>query len=261
MDEEAWFEVTPENVGRYISKRVPTAFTIIDGCSGVGGNAIQFARDHDKVTGLEISRERISMARRNAGVYGVSGRIEFVAIDVLQYLQELPMLKNTCFYCSPPWGGMKCYESERVRLHELPLNMEPIISEALKKCGRAILHLPRNLDVEDLAECLGAFGVKYFEIERVFYDNGESRVKYLLVFISKDDDDSIFRIVSEFRQDSASNLLGASRSASILATALVRVTYLGRHCLSALREFGLQGVTVSPLADRDIILQRIHSRR
>jgi trimethylguanosine synthase len=39
LDKESWFSVTPEKVAEYIAKRFSDK-NVIDGCCGVGGNAI-----------------------------------------------------------------------------------------------------------------------------------------------------------------------------------------------------------------------------
>lgn len=46
MDREGWFSVTPERVAQHIAHRMVTrkGTVILDAFSGVGGNAIQFAR-------------------------------------------------------------------------------------------------------------------------------------------------------------------------------------------------------------------------
>lgn len=43
MDEEGWFSVTPESIAEHHALRMCSGGLIIDGFTGVGGNAIQFA--------------------------------------------------------------------------------------------------------------------------------------------------------------------------------------------------------------------------
>lgn len=43
MDQEAWFSVTAEVIAQHQAKRCATG-VIVDGFTGVGGNAIQFAK-------------------------------------------------------------------------------------------------------------------------------------------------------------------------------------------------------------------------
>lgn len=43
MDEEGWFSVTPEPIARHQASRCGSG-TVIDCFTGVGGNAIQFAK-------------------------------------------------------------------------------------------------------------------------------------------------------------------------------------------------------------------------
>lgn len=46
MDREGWFSVTPERIAQHIARRMVTrqGMVILDAFTGVGGNAIQFAK-------------------------------------------------------------------------------------------------------------------------------------------------------------------------------------------------------------------------
>ena len=75
---------------------------IVDAFCGCGGNAIQFAKTCRQVIAIDIDPMKIACARRNAKIYGVEDRIEWIQGDVIHIL---PFLKADCIFLSPPWGG------------------------------------------------------------------------------------------------------------------------------------------------------------
>ncbi|KAK9098172.1 hypothetical protein Syun_025217 [Stephania yunnanensis] len=101
MDEEGWYSVTPEEIAIRQAQRCASR-VVIDGFTGVGGNAIQFARMHCKVVAIDIDPRKIESALNNAKIYGVEGQIDFVVGD---FLQQASSLKADVVFLSPPWGG------------------------------------------------------------------------------------------------------------------------------------------------------------
>lgn len=72
---EGWYSVTPEVIAAHIAKRFveklgPNAL-VIDAMAGVGGNSIQFALHFPIAFGIDLSLERLLLAKHNAKVYGV----------------------------------------------------------------------------------------------------------------------------------------------------------------------------------------------
>nr|WP_255215929.1 trimethylguanosine synthase [Pseudenhygromyxa sp. WMMC2535] len=76
---------------------------VVDAGCGVGGNAIAFAREGCPVVALERDAERLAMARHNAKVYGVAGRVRFVQGDALALAPEHGG-PDTLLFVDPPWG-------------------------------------------------------------------------------------------------------------------------------------------------------------
>ena len=72
---------TPEVVARYRAWRLKTA-VLADISCGIGGQAVCFAEECNRVYGVDIDGERLECARRNAGVYGVDN-ITFIEGDAL----------------------------------------------------------------------------------------------------------------------------------------------------------------------------------
>jgi trimethylguanosine synthase len=98
---------------------------IIDAFCGVGGNTIQFAKYFDRVIAIDISADRLQMARNNATVYNVADKIDFICGDFLQLLAELSAAINSDapvaagVFLSPPWGGPAYADSKFYDLHSI----------------------------------------------------------------------------------------------------------------------------------------------
>uniref|UniRef100_A0A914S1Q9 Trimethylguanosine synthase n=1 Tax=Parascaris equorum TaxID=6256 RepID=A0A914S1Q9_PAREQ len=116
MDRDGWFSVTPERMAEHIADRMVRreGAVIIDAFTGVGGNAIQFALK--------------GAFARNAQVYGVADRINFICTDFFHFARSprvrLPLVEDNeqeevgrsqegtverypvdAVFLSPPWGG------------------------------------------------------------------------------------------------------------------------------------------------------------
>lgn len=84
----------------------------MDAFAGVGGNAIQFALTCDRVIAVELSAQRLELAKHNAEVYGVAHKIDFICGDFLQVAATLQVgtPRESCFaviliiFISAHWG-------------------------------------------------------------------------------------------------------------------------------------------------------------
>ncbi|CAG9531802.1 unnamed protein product [Cercopithifilaria johnstoni] len=87
MDREGWYSVTPERIAAHIADRVVIMkdAIVLDGFAGVGGNCIQFALKGAYVIALDMDPVRLRCAKRNAEIYGVADRINFVCIDFFNF--------------------------------------------------------------------------------------------------------------------------------------------------------------------------------
>lgn len=104
LDTAGWFSATPECLAEHQAQRCRSS-VIIDAFTGVGGNAIQFARYCDRVIAIDTSPQRLEMARNNADIYGQASKIDFICGD---FFQIGPRLQADVVFISPPWGG-PCY--------------------------------------------------------------------------------------------------------------------------------------------------------
>ncbi|PKI50630.1 hypothetical protein CRG98_028942 [Punica granatum] len=125
LDEEGWFSVTPEPVAKHHALRCGSN-AIIDGFTGVGGNAIQFAKCAKHVIAVDIDPKKIEYANHNAAVYKVDDRIDFVRGD---------------FFLLAP--RLKIYHGFYSFL---------LFETAKGIASKVVMFLPKNVDINQLAE-------------------------------------------------------------------------------------------------------------
>ncbi|XP_042498834.1 trimethylguanosine synthase-like isoform X2 [Macadamia integrifolia] len=149
MDEEGWFSVTPENIAMNHAQRCGGG-SVIDGFTGVGGNAIQFARMCYHVVAIDIDPRKVQLAYNNAKVYGVEDYIDFVIGD---FFKLATSLKGDAVFLSPPWGGPAYRTVENFTLDLLkPKDGYSIFQVAQKITPNIIMFLPRNVDLQQVEE-------------------------------------------------------------------------------------------------------------
>ncbi|XP_042497910.1 uncharacterized protein LOC122076588 isoform X2 [Macadamia integrifolia] len=150
MDKEGWFSVTPETIAQHHASRCGSG-VIVDCFTGVGGNAIQFAKRSNHVIAIDIDPQKIDCAQCNAAIYGVNDRIDFIHGD---YFHLAPMLKADIVFLSPPWGGP---DYAKVHTYDIKTMLKPcdgyvLFSTARRIASRIVMFLPRNVDLNQLAE-------------------------------------------------------------------------------------------------------------
>ncbi|KAL6954994.1 hypothetical protein U1Q18_042880 [Sarracenia purpurea var. burkii] len=93
MDEEGWFSVTPEEIAIWQAKRSGGGL-VVDCFTGVGGNAIQFAKMCCHVVAIDIDPQKVELALNNAKVYGVEDYIDFIVGDFVQLALALKLYED-----------------------------------------------------------------------------------------------------------------------------------------------------------------------
>ncbi|KNA23952.1 hypothetical protein SOVF_020440 isoform B [Spinacia oleracea] len=180
MDEEGWFSVTPEAIARHHASRSGGG-TVIDCFTGVGGNAIQFAKTSKHVIAIDIDPKKIDYAHHNAAVYGVEDRIDFINGDSFSVA---PKLKAETVFLSPPWGGP---DYLKVKSYDITM-LQPYDGQFLFDTFKAtasliIMFLPRNVDVVQLAQLSLSSNTPWsLEVEKNFL-NG--KLKAVTAYFSK----------------------------------------------------------------------------
>ncbi|CAN0093748.1 unnamed protein product [Scytosiphon promiscuus] len=145
MDEEGWYSVTPEAIARHIAERV-CCDVVVDPFVGCGGNAVQFALVAHVVFAIDLDPVKLEHARRNAAIYGVENRIEFILGDAMKVL---PTLKADAVFLSPPWGGPGYQDSKTFDLNTMippPLSALEMFRAARQVTPNVVFFLPRNVD-------------------------------------------------------------------------------------------------------------------
>lgn len=180
MDEEGWFSVTPEAIARHHALRSGGGI-VIDCFTGVGGNAIQFAKASKHVIAIDIDPKKIDYAHHNAAIYGVEDRIDFISGDSFSVA---PMLKADTVFLSPPWGGpdylkVKSYDITMLQ----PYDGQFLFNTFMAAASLIIMFLPRNVDIIQLAELSRSSNTPWsLEVEKNFL-NG--KLKAVTAYFSK----------------------------------------------------------------------------
>ncbi|KAL5982480.1 hypothetical protein ACLOJK_016552 [Asimina triloba] len=166
-DEEGLFSITPEAIARHHASRCGSG-TVIDCFTGVGGNAIQFAMRYrlsplhitvtlpptrsKHVIAIDIDPQKIDCAQHNAVIYGVNEKIDFIKGDFFQLASNLKVADT--LFMSPPWGGP---DYSKVQTFDIRTMLKPcdgyfLFKTAMRIASRIVMFLPRNVDLNQLAE-------------------------------------------------------------------------------------------------------------
>jgi trimethylguanosine synthase len=238
MDQEAWYEASPENVARYIAVKMKKKSIIHDGCAGVGGNSIQFALIGCRVFAVYLNASRLDMLRANCKIYGVLDGIKTVKQDVFAYVNDLPPASDNsqALYLSPPWGGRICNKISTLKLADLPIDIKPLIRIALQKLGACVLHLPRRIDLDDVISAFRECGMTYVEIEGIWYSFPEPRLKFFIIYADRSfsPQTSLLTAVSDYRYRHISQFRLCDRINSWYSTSFLKVHYLGCYIVRLL---------------------------
>jgi len=147
-DEVGLFSVKPERFALEIGQLLSGA-VVLDAFCGIGGSAIGFARCGKRVIAVDIDRDRLAMAKRNAVVYGVAQNIDFIHADVMQASQELSF---DAINIDPPWGGPDYARKARFGWRDFSPNPLPLVRRAIGSGIAVAVGLPANFSEDELRE-------------------------------------------------------------------------------------------------------------
>ncbi|CCJ08227.1 methyltransferase domain-containing protein [Methylocystis sp. SC2] len=147
-DEVGLFSVKPERFALEIGNLL-TGHTVLDAFCGIGGSAIAFARCGKRVIAVDIDRDRLSIAKHNAEIYGVSARIEFIHADVMEAYADLSF---DALNIDPPWGGPEYFKKTRFGWRDFSPNPLPLIQKAIQSGIAVSVGLPVNFSADELRE-------------------------------------------------------------------------------------------------------------
>ncbi|CAD5314800.1 unnamed protein product [Arabidopsis thaliana] len=129
-------------------KGVPEEYSPI---LGVGGNAIQFASRSHYVIAIDLDPKKLDLAKHNAAIYGVADKIDFVKGDFFDLAHNL---KAGTVFLSPPWGGPDYLKASTYDMKTMlrPRDGDALFKAAMNIASTIIMFLPRNVDINQLAE-------------------------------------------------------------------------------------------------------------
>jgi len=146
FDEEGLFSLTPGKVALQIADKT-SGNLIVDAFCGVGGSAIGFALKGKSVIAIDNSSDRLSMAKNNSEVFGVSSLIEFVEGDCMQIL---PTLKPDSIFLDPPWGGTDYGNITEFKLSNFEPDGKSLLNLSFSITNSVVMRLPKNFDLDEL---------------------------------------------------------------------------------------------------------------
>lgn len=141
-DDEGLYSATPEALADVIAAEAVGA--VLDGTAGIGALSIALARAPGVTSVVAVDRDasRLSLARHNAGVYGVAERIVFRADDAWSVAMEG---RFDTIVLDPPWGG-RDYDREDLPIAALGMDLAPFFALP----ARLLLKLPKSARVHEL---------------------------------------------------------------------------------------------------------------
>lgn len=157
LDREGLFSAASELHALELGMQLPTdTHCVLDAFCGVGGNAIGLARAGKRVVAVDISAERLRMARHNAKLYGVENRIEFVQGDAMDVLQDCDR-RFDCVHFDPPWGGPGYSKDNFFRWSNFAIDGAKLIATANQRgIRRIVFRVPRTFDLREVTTKLDA---------------------------------------------------------------------------------------------------------
>ena len=188
MDQESWYSVTPEEISEYIASIIPDSLNsvILDAFCGCGGNVISLSKKFKKVIANDLFSEKINMTKNNTKIYNCPNNIIYYTQDFLKL--NLNNEKVDYVFLSPPWGGPE-YKNETIYSLKkwITPDIDKIIQKSFKISQNIILYLPRNTDLEELADIIYKYDKNNIESlsNTILLDtrflNSASKIKGILV--------------------------------------------------------------------------------
>ncbi|XP_025422198.1 uncharacterized protein LOC112691931 isoform X2 [Sipha flava] len=149
LDEVSLRSSCTEVSARHLANRCWYA-TVLNPFCGAGGNAIQLAFTCHRVIAMDADPKKIALAKRNAQVYGVADRIDFMVGDF--FLVDLAHLRADAVIASPPCDGrgranQPEYDAGDLGAREPAASLAAIVGTACAIAPKVVLHLTaKNFD-------------------------------------------------------------------------------------------------------------------
>ena len=176
-DADGIYMSCPEAISEHLAEKLAKYKTGVELCCTLGMTVIQLAKKLDYVYGIDMDTERIISAKKNAQLYGVQNKTEFIQGNVL----DEKLLKNIqaeVAILDPDWSA-----GSNKKEHVADLEMtQPSIKDMFYKVKEHITHnlvlrIPNTFTFDTLS-VLGKC-----EIENIIWDD---RVRFKYAFFADD---------------------------------------------------------------------------
>ncbi len=168
-DEASAFISCPEYVAKHIANQAASMGKFskaVEMCSCIGAMCIQLSKFMDEVVGIELDSKRVSMARKNAEIYGVDKKVKFIKGSVLDP-DLLNRLSADIVFLDPGWSTRKMDRSSHVSsIDDTKPSLRQMVTLARKYLTHKIVtRVPATFSVSELNQ-LG-----FFRIENIFIND------------------------------------------------------------------------------------------
>ena len=104
------------------------------------------------VIAIDIDPQKIECAKKNASIYGVENKIQFLIGD---FYQLAPTVKGDIVFLAPPWGGPEYLSNVEMSPRNLLNSVDKKSGKTLVQAGLEVsenvaIFLPRNTQEHDL---------------------------------------------------------------------------------------------------------------
>lgn len=99
---------------------------------------------------IDIDPRKIQLAKNNAKIYNVHHKIKFLVGDFFEICHRLQPVD--AIITSPPWGGPSY--NRQPSLNPTNILVDKILELGIKVAPKILLHLPKNLDTNEVCAIL-----------------------------------------------------------------------------------------------------------
>ncbi len=176
-DADGIYMSCPEVISKHLAEKLAKYKTGVELCCALGITVIQLAKKLEYVYGIDMDTERIISAKKNAQLYGVQNKTEFIQGNVLDEIL-LKSIQAEVAILDPDWSA-----GSNKKEHVADLEMtQPSMKDMFFKVKKNITHnlvlrIPNTFTFETLS-ILGKC-----EIENIIWDN---RVRFKYAFFADD---------------------------------------------------------------------------
>jgi 16S rRNA G966 N2-methylase RsmD len=147
-DEEGLYSITHPKEADIISLSIieilgTTNINIIDLTAGCGGNMISFIKYFNKITGVEINKDRYNILKANLAKYSFNN-YELINDDCI----NINNYNNyDVYFIDPPWGGPEYKKYINIELYLSDIKLEDFLS-MIPENKLIVLKLPFNYNID-----------------------------------------------------------------------------------------------------------------